>query len=191
MFDEDTGLEIGEPEAIDFLKERKGFLDGVCITGGEPLLHKGLLFFLKKVKALGLLVKLDTNGSNPVLLKGLLDAKVLDYVAMDIKGSKKGYAKAAGIEIDLNAIEKSIELIKKSPDYEFRMTVVPGLHSEGDFNEIGAWLSGSKRFFLQQFTPGVPLLNKSFEKKEPFSKQELQNFAKILKPFSHLSPEPA
>lgn len=184
VFDEDTGFELNEKQAIEFLKEREGFLDGVCITGGEPLLHKDIVSFLEKVKKLGLLVKIDTNGSKPGLLKELFDKKLLDYVAMDIKGELENYEKAAGIEVDLNAIKESVLLIReKSPDYEFRTTLVPTIHSKEGLLQIGKWLKGSRRFFLQQFNPSVPLLDPKFEKIKPFSEKELEEFVKVLRPF--------
>jgi len=183
VFDKGTGFEMDETRALEFLAERKGFLDGVCITGGEPLLHR-LEEFLKKVKALGLLVKLDTNGSRPEALKSLLAAGLLDYVAMDIKASKKGYEKAAGTKVDLEKIGQSISLIRNSGvDYEFRCTVVPSLHNEKGLLEIGEWLKGSKRLFLQQFNSSVPLLDVSLQGTSPFSAEEMRHFAGSLKPF--------
>ncbi len=179
-----TGVEIPEQEALDFLKDRKGFLDGVCVTGGEPLLHEGLETFLAKVKEFGLLVKLDTNGSRPAFLKELLSKKLLDYVAMDIKAAPKDYDRAAGTRVDLGAIRESVELVKKSGvDYEFRTTVVPSLHSAESLVEIGQWLNGSRRFFLQQFNSDSPLLDKALEKTRSFSGQELESFAQSLKTF--------
>lgn len=183
VFDRGTGFEMGEAQALEFLAERKGFLDGICITGGEPLLHP-LEEFLKKVKALGFLVKLDTNGSVPAALKSLLAKGLLDYVAMDIKGSKAGYEKAAGTNVDLGKIGQSISLLKNSGvDYEFRCTVVPSLHKEKDLLEIGEWLKGSKRLFLQQFNSSVPLLDVSLQGTRPYSAGEMRHFAVLLKPF--------
>jgi len=141
---------ISEKEFFDFLKERKGLLDGVCITGGEPTIVSDLFNFIKKIKDLGFLVKLDTNGSNPEILKELINS--LDYIAMDVKTSMKKYNKAVGKEIDLNNINKSIDLIKDSNiDYEFRTTVIPGLVDKNDIIEIGKWLKGVKKIVLQQF----------------------------------------
>lgn len=183
VFDRGTGFEMDETKALEFLAGRNGFLDGVCITGGEPLLHP-LEGFLKKVKALGLLVKLDTNGSMPAELKSLLGNGLLDYVAMDIKASKEGYEKAAGTKVDLEKIRQSISLLKNSGvDYEFRCTVVPSLHDEKGLLEIGEWLKGSKRLFLQQFNSSVPLLDASLQGTSPFSNGEMRHFAVLLKPF--------
>jgi len=184
VFNEDTGIKISETQALDFLKKRKEFLDGICITGGEPTLSKGLPSFLEKTKALGFLAKLDTNGSVPEMLKILLKKKLLDYISMDIKSSKKGYKKAAGVKVDLKKIEESIALIKNSGiDYEFRCTLAPVLHSKQDVLEMGKWLKGSKRFFLQQFNPNVNLLDPQMQKTSPFPAEEMRNFAKILEPF--------
>jgi len=184
VFDKDTGFELSEEDAFKFFEERKGFIDGICLTGGEPLLHPGVVSFCKKVKETGLLVKLDTNGSNPKLLKELLEKNLLDYVAMDIKGALYNYEVAIGTSIDLSLIEESVDLLKNGKiDYEFRMTVVPGIHSEQDFISIGEWLKGSKSFFLQQFNSDVPLLDQGLEGTKPFAAEKLRNFAKILQPF--------
>jgi len=127
------------------------------------------------------LTKVDTNGSKPAALKELIEAKAVDFIAMDIKSSRKGYEKAAGTSVDLASLEESIGLIKESGlDYEFRLTAVPGLHSEKDFLDIAEWLKGSKLFALQQFDSSVPLLDKEFQGKKSFSSEEMQKFAKIL-----------
>lgn len=144
---------IAEEEALAHLKKRKGILTGVCITGGEPTLQKDLADFLGRIKALGYLVKLDTNGYNPKVLQELLRENLLDYVAMDIKASRENYARAAGVPgLDLTRIQESIDLLQKSGlPYEFRTTVVKGIHSVEEFREIGRWLSGSRAYYLQSF----------------------------------------
>ena len=186
VLDKDTGVKISEKEVLQFLAERKGFLDGVCITGGEPLLHSGLLSFCKKLKEAGLFVKLDTNGSKPKMLGKLLAKKAVDYIAMDIKNSPQKYEKAAGVKVDLQAIEESVKLIRKSGlHYEFRTTVIPSLHSEPDILQIGKWLKGSNLFALQQFNSSVRVLDHSLEGSRPYSREKLQHFAEILKPFFH------
>ena len=146
--------EIGSSEILDFLAGRKNILDGICISGGEPLLQEGLIPFIKEVKKLGLLVKLDTNGFLYDKLKELIDLKLVDYVAMDIKNAPKKYALTAGLkEIDLEPILKSVELLKSNVvDYEFRTTIVKEFHDETDIKEIGLWLKGAKRYYLQNFT---------------------------------------
>lgn len=144
--------EISENELFTYLERRKNMLDGVCITGGEPTLCTDLAEVIKKIKSLGLSVKLDTNGTNPEILEYLLDNKLVDYVAMDIKNSKEKYALTAGIATFPSEVEKSVELImQKAPDYEFRTTVVKELHSPQDIVEIAKWISGAKKYFLQSY----------------------------------------
>lgn len=141
-----------EKEFFDFLKIRKGKLDGVCITGGEPTLQGDLIEFMKKIKEMGFLVKLDTNGTRPDIIRKALQEKSVDYIAMDIKNSLKKYERTAGSKVDLERIRMSVDLIRNSRiDYDFRTTVVPGFHSEKDFDDIIAWIGGSKRYFLQRF----------------------------------------
>jgi pyruvate formate lyase activating enzyme len=164
------------------LKERKGFLDGVCITGGEPTLNKELPGFISKIKELGLLVKLDTNGTNPEMLKELIDKKLVDYVAMDIKAPLEFYDRITNVKVKKEDIQKSVDLIRKMKDYEFRITVVPGLFNEDYARLMGEWLKGSKRFYIQQFR-GIKTLDKSLMNKKPFSKEELENFCSIMKPY--------
>jgi pyruvate formate lyase activating enzyme len=154
-----------EPEKLDtipleYLKEKlnaqKDWIDGVCITGGEPTTHKDLLKLCSTLKNMGFLIKLDTNGTNPEILKELIDQRLVDYIAMDIKAplEEKKYSKATGIKIatNLNKIKQSIELLKKSnTSYELRTTVVPSLHTEDDIKQICYSLKGCKKFFLQKF----------------------------------------
>ena len=154
-------LGVGFPPLMDdegllsFLEKRKGILDGVCITGGEPLLQKDLPKLLEQIKAMGFLVKLDTNGSFPDILEELIHRGLVDYVAMDIKNSPQCYAQTVGRErFDLTQVEKSIALLLKGTvDYEFRTTVVSQFHNEEDIHEIGKWIRGAKRYFLQCFVP--------------------------------------
>ena len=147
------GIEGGlEKEFFDFLKKRKGKLEGVCITGGEPIIQKDLVDFIKKIKKLGFAVKLDTNGARPDILKQIIDQKLVDFLAMDIKNSLKKYSETSGVKVDTDRIKLSVELIKNSGlPYEFRTTAVPGFHTEKDFSEIAAWLKGSKKYFLQEY----------------------------------------
>src|SRR3989339_864583 len=169
---------IKKEDFFEFLKKRKKWLDGACITGGEPTLYKELPEFIKQIKDLGYKLKLDTNGNNPDMLKELV--KLADYVAMDIKSSLEKYDESAGVKVDIEKIKKSVEIIKNSGiDWEFRMTVVPALHSQEDFEKIGKWLKGAKRFFLQQFSNKI-CLDKSFEKITPFSKEDMEEFKVIL-----------
>jgi pyruvate formate lyase activating enzyme len=144
---------------LDFLKTRQGKLEGVCITGGEPTLQTDLVDFIKQIKDLGFLVKLDSQGSNPEVLKNLFQQKLLDYVAMDIKHTEEKYPLAMGRKVEISKIKNSIELIKNSGiDYEFRTTTVPGIHTENDFNGIAKLIQNQKnskipkpKFFIQEF----------------------------------------
>ena len=143
--------ELDRDYILSFLKSRIGILDGVCITGGEPLIHAGLPDFIEKVRELGFLVKLDTNGSFPEKLRALLDAGLLDYVAMDIKNAPAKYAATAGCEA-LEQVEKSVEILRNCRiPFEFRTTVTGNLHEAADFTAIGRWLGGVERYFLQPF----------------------------------------
>ena len=153
---------------LDFLRKKKKWIDGVVISGGEPTLHNELPGFCKKVKGLGFSVKLDTNGTNPEMIKKLIDEKLVDYFAMDIKSSKDHYEKAASVKVNMKAVEDSIRLLMNSnADYEFRTTVVPGLVTEEDIVNIGRWLKGARKYYLQQFVP-IKTLNDSYMKKEPY-----------------------
>jgi pyruvate formate lyase activating enzyme len=180
----DDGVEpIKEEDIFKFLSERKEIFDGVCVTGGEPTLHKDLPQFLARIKQLGFLVKLDTNGTNPKMLKYLIKKGFVDYVAMDIKAPLKKYEKVVRAKIDKEAIIKSVDLLKKgSVNYEFRTTVVPSLLNENDIFAIGKWLKGAKKFYIQQFK-GLKTLEKNFVLKKPYPKKKLEEFCNILKPF--------
>ena len=179
---DDGRPEIKKEVILEFLKNRKGFLDGVCITGGEPTINKDLPDFISKIKELGFLVKLDTNGSNPEMLKELIEKKLVDYIAMDIKAPLEFYENIANVKVNRKNIQKSIDLIKKMKEYEFRITVVPEMFDGKQAKSIGEWLKGSKRFYIQQFR-GIKTLDQSFINKKPFSKEELMNFCNIMKPF--------
>ena len=145
---------MDEAELMGFLQKRKGLLDGVAITGGEPCLHPGLPELMGKLKAMGYAVKLDTNGMHPDRLAAILEQGLADYVAMDIKNSPEKYARTAGLaSLDLAPIRDSVALLMNgNADYEFRTTVVDELHEDADFEAIGAWIAGARRFFMQPFT---------------------------------------
>ncbi len=145
--------EIGEEELLSFLKKRQGLLEGVCITGGEPTLRRDLPEFISKIKALGYLVKLDTNGTRPEMIRELLDKGVLDYIAMDIKAPVYKYDILAGVENAFtDKVLQSIELIKNSGiDREFRTTVTDELHTAEDIAAIAGLIKGEKRYFLQPY----------------------------------------
>ena len=143
---------FSEEEVFSFLQKRKNVLGGVCITGGEPTLQEDLPEFIAKIKALGYAVKLDTNGYRPEVLKSLLDADLLDYVAMDIKNCKEKYGLTAGVGIKIEQIRESVNILKDSQiDYEFRTTVVKEFHNREDIRRIGDWIKGCPRYYLQQF----------------------------------------
>ncbi len=146
-------------EVLEYLHKRKGILDGVCITGGEPLLQPDLEDYIIKIKDLGYLVKLDTNGYMPDHLLKLLESGLVDYVAMDIKASKENYSSATGINIDVEKVEKSINILKSSGiPFEFRTTVVKGIHSVDEFEKIAEWIKGTKKYFLQKFKDSGDIL---------------------------------
>jgi pyruvate formate lyase activating enzyme len=193
----DSGI-ITEEEFFDFLSSRKGKLDGVCITGGEPTLQKDLPEFIAKIKDMGLLVKLDTNGYRPEVLKSLLDAQLLDMVAMDIKNCRDFYAATAGIHevsFDLTLIEKSISyLLQSGIAHEFRTTVVKELHGPEQMRAIGVWLSGlaSKIFntgtmpspyYLQNFKDSGNLVGGSETNFHPIEDDVLESYLSILRPY--------
>ena len=145
---------MDDAELIRFLESRKGLIDGVAITGGEPCLHKDLPEFIRKIRAVGYPVKLDTNGYHPALLESILKENLVEYVAMDIKNSPQKYPLTCGVEsMDMGVIEQSISLLMHSGiSYEFRTTVIDELHEEADFHDIGKLIEGADRYFLQRFT---------------------------------------
>lgn len=150
-----------EEQVLAFLKKRQGTLDGVAITGGEPLLHKDIAQFLEKVKALGYSIKLDTNGSFPDRLIEIVSAGLVDRVAMDIKNSPELYPRTTGCEtLDMAKIDRSREfLLSGAVDYEFRTTVVKGLHTEESLLSAAKWISGAKEYYLQQFKDSGDVLD--------------------------------
>ncbi len=166
-------------EVLEYLQKRQGILNGVCITGGEPLLQPDLEEYIRKIKALGYAVKLDTNGYLPDRLQKLLETGLVDYVAMDIKGSKENYSKATGIDIDIEKIEKSVELLKSSNiPFEFRTTVVKGIHSVDDFKSIAEWIKGTKKYFLQKYKDSGDILGDGCD---GFSDTEMDEISEIVK----------
>lgn len=165
--------EISEREVLDFLEKRKGILEGVCITGGEPTLQADLGAFIRRVRELGYLVKLDTNGYRPQVLRQLLEEGLLDYVAMDIKASRERYGGASGLpQVELPLIEESVQLLKNSRiPYEFRTTVVKGIHSPEEFTAIGQWLQGSRAYYLQNYRDSEQVMQPGFE---AYDRRELE-----------------
>jgi len=156
----DTDNRYDEEEFFSFLKKRKGILDGVCITGGEPLLQKDITDFIRRIREIGYSVKLDTNGCYPEKLREIVDGGLVDYVAMDIKNTPEKYGTTVGIDgFDVTPILQSVEILKEGKvPYEFRTTVVEEYHSEEDFEIIGKILSGCEKYFLQQFKDSGDLI---------------------------------
>ena len=174
---------ISEKEFFKFLKERKALLEGATICGGEPSINKDLPQFCKKIKKAGYLVKLDTNGSNPKMLKKLIDEKLIDYVAMDIKLPREKYQKILGRKIKIEDIEKSVKILKEGKvDYEFRTTVVPTILTKEDILKIAKWISGAKRYYLQNFRP-EKTIDPKFEKIKPYPQEYLLEIQKAISPF--------
>lgn len=180
--------EITEQEALDFLRRRQGILEGVCITGGEPTLQPELEAFIWKVREIGYLVKLDTNGYRPQLLGHLLEQELLDYVAMDIKASRERYGVACGLpDVELRRIEESVELLKASSiPYEFRTTVVRGIHSPEEFDAIGRWLQGCRAYYLQSFRDSDQVMQPGFAAFEDAQLEEMRERAARYVPRTQL-----
>jgi len=172
---------IHEDELFSFLKKRHGVLDGVCITGGEPTLQPDLISFIRKIKELGFLVKLDTNGYCPEVLHQLLEEHLLDYVAMDIKNSPEKYALTSGIfNLNLDKINHSIELLLAcSIPYEFRTTLVSELHTAEDITKIGQWIKGASAYFLQAYKESDSVISKGFT---PCTYEQMKSFIGLLQP---------
>ena len=174
---------IDEAQVLDYIYSRKTMLDGVCITGGEPLLQKDIKEFIAKIKETGLLVKLDTNGCYPEKLAELIDAGLVDFVAMDIKNSPREYGKTVGIEnFDFSPISKSIEILQSSNiDYEFRTTVVRELHTAQSLKEAAELIPGAKHWYLQSFVDSGDLIGGEFSAYDkPFMKELQQSLTQIV-----------
>lgn len=185
---------ISQKELFSFLRERKGLLEGIVICGGEPTLNKDLPDFIKKIKKLGFLVKLDTNGSNSRMLQGLIGKNLLDYVAMDIKGPLGPKSQIRNPKFQINPkskilkfkkeIRESVELLKNSGlDFEFRTTIVPTIHTKKDFLEIAKWIGGPEvKYYLQNFRP-EKTIDPEFEKIRPYSDKYLISIREAISPF--------
>lgn len=172
--------EIDENDLFEYLKSRKGRLDGVCVTGGEPTLQSDLVEFISKIKNLGYKVKLDTNGYNPKVLKELIDLSLLDYVAMDIKNSLEKYPLTAGVQnLKIQNILDSISILKESQiPYEFRTTVIKEFHNEKDFLSIAKLIEGCENYYLQEYRDGETCIQQGFH---AYSKEDMDRFVAILK----------
>ena len=176
------GDENGEETVLAFLKKRQGILDGVAVTGGEPLLHRDMDKFLRRVKDLGYAVKLDTNGSFPERLMALVEEGLVDRVAVDIKNSPALYAKTIGVPgFDLAPVERSKNyLLSGKVEYEFRTTVVKGLHTRESLQEAACWIEGAKEYYLQQFKDSGDVI--AIEGLSAFSAEEMHALADAVRP---------
>ncbi len=169
---------ISEEEIFSYLNKRKGVLDGVVVSGGEPTVQPDLEAFMKKIKDMGFLVKLDTNGSNPDLIEKLIKDGVVDYIAMDIKNVLPLYMNVASVKASVDKLKRSIEIIKSSSiDHEFRTTIIKNIHDIDKMKEICSYVGGDK-MYLQNFEQSENVLGKNLES---FSKEELIEISKIIK----------
>ena len=176
--------QITKKDFFNFLKYRINLLDGVVICGGEPTLNKDLPIFCKKIKKMGYAIKLDTNGSNPEIISNLIDEKLIDYIAMDIKAPKEKYKEATGAKIDIKQIQKSIDILKKGGvNYEFRTTMIPKLLGKEDVIEIARWIGPAKKYCLQNFQKERDTVNPKFKGINPCLKEYLLDIQKIISPF--------
>lgn len=175
-------LPIDQQEILSYLKKRKGILDGVCITGGEPTLQENLLPFLSSIKELGLSVKLDTNGYRPEILKRLCREQVVDYVAMDLKGIPEKYPEICGLsKMDLSRICASVSfLLEGRVDYEFRTTVMREFHQKEDFILIGKWIYGADFYYLQSYQLSPQVISPVFS---AYTLEEMTSFKEVLQPY--------
>ncbi len=182
------GEDISTEELLAFLNSRRGRLSGVCISGGEPTLHSDLPELMGEIKALGFSVKLDTNGTSPEMLSYLIDNRLVDYVAMDIKNSPERYAETMGMEQGSEASARLLEKVRRSAallmegrvDFEFRTTLVRELHSEGDILSIGKWLEGNEKYFLQTYRDEGDLLVGGFNY---YNKEETESLLALLRQY--------
>lgn len=181
-------IELDENKILEKISQRKKLIDGVVLSGGEPTLQKDLPEFAEKIKKLGLKVKLDTNGTNPGMINRLIDKKLVDFIAMDIKGPLEKYEEVTQTKPDLESIKKSVNMIMKKGsdagvDYEFRTTALPDLLSIDDFKKVGEWLKGAKKYCLQQFKRMPGMIDPAYEDKRTYSIDELKEIKKSLTSF--------
>lgn len=173
---------INEDEFFDFLEKRKNILEGVCITGGEPTIQKGLKEFIIRIREKGYLIKLDTNGNHPEILKELVNEGLVDYVAMDIKNSIEKYPITVDVKnFNIKNIKESVDfLLSDIVDYEFRTTVVKELHNEDDIVSIAKWIKGAKRYFLQGFVDSGDLICDGYS---GYDKKEMESLLEVTKKY--------
>ena len=169
-------------EVLGYLQKRRGILDGVCVTGGEPLLQPDLVGFLQAVKEMGYAVKLDTNGMLPGRLSEVLATKLVDYVAMDIKSSPDGYPAATGTDADVSAVSDSLSILRGSGiPFELRTTAVRGIHTEADFDAIGRWIGDVPAYYIQRFVDSGQLLGSGFD---AFSPEEMERLLTTVRRYT-------
>jgi len=175
--------DIDEEEVFRYLERRKGLIDGIAITGGEPLLHQEIIDFIRRAKSKGYPVKIDTNGAFPEVLAQLINDKLIDFIAMDIKGAKDRYAEVAGVPVDIEKIDKSIKMIMESGiDYEFRTSVLPMFFNTEEAKKIGEWIKGAKRYVLQ-IVHTVKTLDERIKEGKIYLPHEVEAFVPILKQY--------
>ena len=180
---DETADEIPEIDVLNFLTRRQNLLDAVVVTGGEPTVQSDLVPFLRRVKGLGYLVKLDTNGTNPSVVREIIEEKLVDYIAMDIKAPVRYYERVVGRPVDPETIRESIALLVEARvPYEFRTTVVKALLSPDDLRGIGEDISGAQQYFLQKFIP-TKSLNPAFLRKTMYSDAELEHLRTVVSPY--------
>jgi pyruvate formate lyase activating enzyme len=184
LVNETCEVRIDEKEILDFLDGRKGMLDALVITGGEPSMHgEKLISFMREVKSRGFLVKLDSNGVDPEFLQKVLDEKLVDYIAMDIKSPFLKYSQTVSMPVDVEAIKRSIEIIKNSGvEYEFRTTIVKSMLSTEDIEQIGREIEGASTYYLQKFIP-TKCVNPQFLKKVTYSDEEFAELTRIMEKY--------
>jgi len=173
-------------EIWNYLKKNRGWIDGVVITGGEPTIHKDLPILYQRIKELGFLAKVDTNGTNPTMIRELVNKQLIDYIAMDVKGpfTTEKYSRASGTNATtlLKKIEKTTKmLLEGEAEYEFRTTVVPTLHKTIDLEEICQKIKGCRKYALQNFKADVETIDPSFQRLRPFTKGEMESFFRTAK----------
>lgn len=180
LVDETVEITYSEEKILDFLDTRRGLLDGVVITGGEPTMHEELPEFMRCVKEKGFLVKLDTNGTNPKMLQQIIDEGLVGYIAMDMKSPLETYSQTVARPVDVEAIRESIRiLLASSVEYEFRTTIVKSLLSQEDLKRIGESIRGAKRYYLQKFVP-TKILNPQFRRKVSYADEEFEQFREMM-----------
>ncbi|MFN4227688.1 MAG: anaerobic ribonucleoside-triphosphate reductase activating protein [Candidatus Ratteibacteria bacterium] len=177
---------IPEEFFFSFLEKRKKYLEGVCITGGEPTIQKDIIEFIRKIKDKGFKVKIDTNGSEPEIIERLLKEELIDYFSMDLKGPIEKYKIITGVEVESDKILRSIEIIKNAKiDYEIRTTVVKSQISFEDFEKIGKIIEGCKKYFIQRFVPSKHV-NEDFIREKTYTDEEFEEIKKIMKKYVSL-----